>query len=621
MAVLRVDQLGKVFNGEYLWKDISFSIEAGEKVGLLGPNGCGKSTLIKALLGDIEYDDGAIFFAKDNVIATVSQKLENDQENHNLLTYLLEMFSDILEAEKAMERQQKRMEEVTDDPDALQEAIERYTRATERYERLGGYQMEARIKEVVIGLGFGEEELKRPMSQFSGGQKTRISLARSLLREPDILILDEPNNYLDLSALAWLEKFLTSYKGAVLVVSHDRFFLDAVIGRVLEFEQGRIYSYVGNYSAFVEKKEQIVENHNKLYAKQQEKIAQTEAYITKYKAGIKSKQARGRQSQLDRLERLEKRGENHEMSMRLQQGVVSGKKVVTLKKVSVGYDDKTIVSDVSFELQRGERVGIIGPNGCGKTTLLKAVVGALPYGGKIQYGVNVEVGWFSQEHDLIQEELTVLDTLMEEGARDYQEAREILASYGFMGEEVYKKCERLSGGEKSRLVMAVLMFKKPNLLVLDEPTNHLDVYARQALEDALEEYQGTILFVSHDRYFLKRMADRLLVFEEEGMEIFPEGYLQYLSVLQQRAVDKVKKVSAKPKKVGDKKQERVRKARIGEVERSIESLEQTLEGIHQSLLEEEVYANPERCMEVNEQMQLNEQELDELMLEWEELMA
>jgi ATP-binding cassette subfamily F protein 3 len=405
------------------------------------------------------------------------------------------------------------------------------------------------------------------------------------------------------------------------VVSHDRFFLDAVVGRVLEFEKGRIYSYVGDYSAFVEKKEQIVENHNKLYAKQQEKIAQTEAYITKYKAGIKSKQARGRQSQLDRLERLEKRGENHEMSMRLQQGVVSGKKVVTLKKVSVGYDDKTIVSDVNFELQRGERVGIIGPNGCGKTTLLKAVVGTLPYGGKIQFGVNVEIGWFSQEHELIQDELTVLDTLMDEGARDFQEAREILASYGFVGEEVYKKCERLSGGEKSRLVMAVLMFKKPNLLVLDEPTNHLDVYARQALEDALEEYEGTILFVSHDRYFLKRMADRLLVFEEGDMEIFSDGYMQYLSVLQQRAEDKMKKVSAKPKKVGDKKQERVRKARIGDVERSIETLEQALEEIHQSLVTEEVYANPERCIEVNEQLQLNEQELDELMQEWEELMA
>jgi ATP-binding cassette subfamily F protein 3 len=621
MAILRVDQLGKVFNGEYLWKDISFSIEAGEKVGLLGPNGCGKSTIIKAILGDIEYDDGTIFFAKDNVIATVSQKLENDQANHNLLTYLLEMFSDIMEAERSMERQQQRMEESTDDPESLQEAIERYTKATERYERLGGYQMEARIKEVVIGLGFGEEELKRPMSQFSGGQKTKISLARSLLREPDILILDEPNNYLDLMALAWLEKFLTSYKGAVLVVSHDRFFLDAVVGRVLEFEKGRIYSYVGDYSAFVEKKEQIVENHNKLYAKQQEKIAQTEAYITKYKAGIKSKQARGRQSQLDRLERLEKRGENHEMSMRLQQGVVSGKKVVTLKKVSVGYDDKIIVSDVNFELQRGERVGIIGPNGCGKTTLLKAVVGALPYGGKIQFGVNVEIGWFSQEHELIQDELTVLDTLMDEGARDFQEAREILANYGFVGEEVYKKCERLSGGEKSRLVMAVLMFKRPNLLVLDEPTNHLDVYARQALEDVLEEYEGTILFVSHDRYFLKRMADRLLVFEEGDMEIFPDGYMQYLSVLQQRAEDKMKKVSAKPKKVGDKKQERVRKARIGDVERSIETLEQVLEEINQSLVTEEVYANPERCIEVNEQLQLNEQELDELMQEWEELMA
>jgi ATP-binding cassette subfamily F protein 3 len=621
MAILRVDQLGKVFNGEYLWKDISFSIEAGEKVGLLGPNGCGKSTIIKAILGDIEYDDGTIFFAKDNVIATVSQKLENDQANHNLLTYLLEMFSDIMEAERSMERQQQRMEESTDDPESLQEAIERYTKATERYERLGGYQMEARIKEVVIGLGFGEEELKRSMCQFSGGQKTKISLARSLLREPDILILDEPNNYLDLMALAWLEKFLTSYKGAVLVVSHDRFFLDAVVGRVLEFEKGRIYSYVGDYSAFVEKKEQIVENHNKLYAKQQEKIAQTEAYITKYKAGIKSKQARGRQSQLDRLERLEKRGENHEMSMRLQQGVVSGKKVVTLKKVSVGYDDKIIVSDVNFELQRGERVGIIGPNGCGKTTLLKAVVGALPYGGKIQFGVNVEIGWFSQEHELIQDELTVLDTLMDEGARDFQEAREILANYGFVGEEVYKKCERLSGGEKSRLVMAVLMFKRPNLLVLDEPTNHLDVYARQALEDVLEEYEGTILFVSHDRYFLKRMADRLLVFEEGDMEIFPDGYMQYLSVLQQRAEDKMKKVSAKPKKVGDKKQERVRKARIGDVERSIETLEQVLEEINQSLVTEEVYANPERCIEVNEQLQLNEQELDELMQEWEELMA
>ncbi|QRN85989.1 ABC-F family ATP-binding cassette domain-containing protein [Clostridia bacterium] len=621
MALLRVEQLGKVFNGEYLWKDISFSIEIGEKVGLLGPNGCGKSTLIKALLGDIEYDDGEIIFAKDKVIATVSQKLESEQETENLQSYLLEMFMDILKAEKAMHKYQLLMEKSTDDPEMLKEAIERYTRATDRYERLGGYLMEARIKEVVIGLGFGEEELKRPMSQFSGGQKTRISLARSLLREPDILILDEPNNYLDLQALAWLEQFLSNYKGAVLVVSHDRYFLDAVIDRVLEFEQGKIYSYVGNYSSFVEKKEQIVENHNKLYAKQQEKIAQTEAYIQKYKAGIKSKQARGRQSQLDRLERLEKRGENQHMKMHLEQGVVSGKKVLILKKVSVGYGDKTIVDNVSFELMRGERVGIIGPNGCGKTTMLKAVVGELPFGGKIQYGVNVEVGWFSQEHELIQDELSVLDTLMEEGARDYQEAREILAQYGFIGEEVYKKCERLSGGEKSRLVMAVLMYKKPNLLVLDEPTNHLDIYARQALEDALEEYQGTILFVSHDRYFLKRMAQRLLVFENGKLDIIPDGYAQYLSLQQQRLEAKENETAVKPKKVGDKKQERVRKARIGEIERLIDSLEQGLDEIHQSLLLEEVYSDPSKCREVNEELEKREEELNQLMQEWEELMA
>lgn len=629
MSVIQVDQIGKVYDGLYLWQDISFAIEDGEKVGLLGPNGCGKSTLIKALLGKIDLDEGEVFFAKERKMATVTQELSAGEEEGSLRDFLLAGFKEVVAAQKRMLKAQKDMVAYEKDPSALEEAVGRFSRASDLYERLGGYEMEAKIREVLFGLGFSEEDLGRPVISLSGGQKTRLSLARSLVGQPDILILDEPNNYLDLEALAWLESFLAGYKGAVLVVSHDRYFLDAVISRVLEFENHRLYSYQGNFSAFMEKKAQIIEDHNKHYEKQKKKIAQTESYIDKYKAGIKSKQARGRQRQLDRLERLEKRGEDNRIHMSFDQAVVSGRKVLEVKDLACGYSDQLLFKDLSFTLFRGERLGMIGPNGCGKTTLLKALIqGALGQKtdfvcqGRVRAGVHVDLGYFSQEHEGLEPSLTVMDTLLEAGVPDYETARRLLSSFGFSSdEEVYRTCGLLSGGEKSRLLMALLFFKKPNLLILDEPTNHLDIYARESLEGALADYPGSMIFVSHDRYFLKKMASRMLYFDQ-GVHLHPEGFSSYQALREKEKAgqEKGQQKKEKDKDPSYKKRQRIQTAKLNEVERDIEDLEARLEEVELALTKEEVYADPKACQAASADRQAYQEALEKKLEEWEKLM-
>lgn len=635
MSVLQVDGLGKMFNGEYLWRDISFRIGEGEKVALVGPNGCGKTTLIRCLEEKLTPDEGNIFFARNRFVASLAQD-QKAEEASTLRDYMLAMFDDVVALSRKMGALTRAIGE-SPDPGEQERLAGQLGKASERYEILGGYSVEARVREMVFGLGFREEDMDRTLSQFSGGQKTRIGLARSLLRKPDILILDEPNNYLDLDALAWLEGFLAGYPGAILVVSHDRYFLDQVVERVLEFENGHLYSYPGNYSRFVEQKELQIESHNKAVDKQEKKIADTEDYVRRYGAGIKSKQARGRQRQLDRMDRLQRRGEVRRESIGFSRGVLSGEKVLRIRGLSVGYPGKPLLTDVHKDILREDRIALVGPNGCGKSTFLKALVGEHPYEGRLIRGANVETGWFSQEHETVPTALSVLDTLMDEGVETEEEARRLLARFGFRGEDVFKLGASLSGGEKSRLALAVLFFRRPNLLILDEPTNHLDIYSREHLEEALEEYDGTLLFVSHDRYFLSRMARSFWVFEEGSLVEVRGGYGELLAwktkredehrqeekrrTEQERQAGATGSAAGRTESAGDRKQQRIRRADLTRVEGEITRLEEALAALNGRLSDPELYDNPREYEKAQEAFEETQEDLGQMMEKWEQLMA
>lgn len=621
MAVLRVEKLGKMFGGEFLWRDISFSIGEGEKVALIGPNGCGKTTLVRCLEEQLLPDEGEIFFARNRFVASLSQQLTDEEKRLTLREFVLDVFGDLLEMEEKMRHLRQEMEMASGDTEELNRLVEKFSTLSERFGVQGGYLLETRVRETVFGLGFSSQDMDRPVGQFSGGQKTRIGLARALVRQPDILIMDEPNNYLDLKALAWLENFLAGYPGAVLVVSHDRYFLDRTVQRVLEFENGRLYSYRGNYSAFVVQKESNVEAHNRAYEKQQEKIRETEEFIRRYKAGIKSRQARGRQSQLDRLERLEKRGQSVRSGIRLASGELSGEKVLRLRDFGVSWPGRPIVNGVNLEILRGDRIALMGPNGCGKTTFLRALAGEIPYEGKVVYGANVETAYFAQEHDDLPGHLTVLDYVMDQGVGTYGEARGLLGSFGFSGDDVFKECRRLSGGEKSRLSLARILLAAPNLLILDEPTNHLDIYARQALEEALEAYEGTLLFVSHDRYFLQRISARFLVFDGEGLSFFEGTYESYMENLNRPAVSRGEgEPEETPEKPRDRKEERIRRAELGRVESRITELEESIRQLQDRMVDPEVYADGEKSRQCQEDLSEAESELENCLEKWEQLM-
>lgn len=631
MERIRMIGLGKSFGVRQVFSNVSFEIKEGDRIALVGPNGAGKSTLLKCILGMEELDEGQVVMSPVASIgylqqdvnlgdASLAEEIETAWEDVHALENKLQELTTYLETHEASESDLQRL-------DYLQN----------RLEWLGGYDYEQKTKRIVYGLGFTDEDLYKSANAFSGGQKTRINLAKALVRSPDFLFLDEPTNHLDMEMLEWLEGYLSSYRGGILIVSHDRYFMDRIVTGVVELDHHKATTYRGNYSRYVAQREERLKADTIAYEKQQEYIKKTEEYIDKYRAGIKSKMARGRQSQLNRLERLEAPETSHSLDFKFPPAAMSADKVLILDHVSIGYKtDDPIIDDVSVVVRRSESVALIGPNGAGKSTMVKAIVGELfPIEGHIDIGNRVQVGYFSQEHEELHDRWQVVDEIINNYNFTEEKARNVLGSFLFKGDDVFKLVGDLSGGERARLALLKLFLQGDNFLILDEPTNHLDVPTREIVERALQQFGGTCFIISHDRYFLDQVSTRTLVLENKGLTEYLGNYSYYKEKLKEQqdiaalteVVEEVAKedVKCEAKTISPSLSDEPKKKtntymvekQLAEVEEEIARLEATMKMYEVQLANPVVQQDLEEMENISKQLSETESNLQKLYEKWE----
>lgn len=529
---LVVDKIAKAFGIHEIFKNVSFMIEKGEHIGLVGVNGSGKSTLLHCLLDPEWIDAGAIKFEPGISIGYVQQGFSDI--HGTIWEFMLASCPEVTSLRHKLADLEVKSANLNGD--ALDECLEEYGRVVKRYEFIDGYNFENRIKRVLIGLGYTEEWWQQNAETLSGGQKTRLMLAAALVRNPDFMILDEPTNHLDIIMTQWLEKYLQEFKGGLLVVSHDRAFLDNVAVRILEMEGGKLQSFKGNYSRYLEQKAIQSATLEAAYNAQQDYIARTEAYIRRFKAGIKSKMARGRQSQLDRMERMDAPVQIEEFELRLPPAAECADRVLIMEDLTIGYGQKVLAKGINLTLRRGEKAALLGANGTGKTTLLRTILGEIaPLKGRAKIGNRVQIGYFSQSYERLDAKQTLLENFVTEYGFTEEHTRSMLGGMLFHGDDVLKKIGELSGGQKARLVLLKLVLDGANCLVLDEPTNHLDIMARETVEAALEAFDGTVLVVSHDRYFVNEVTNRIWEIENQQLVDYKGNYDFYLEEKQKKA--------------------------------------------------------------------------------------
>ena len=637
MIVLSCNNLNKSFGIDSILENVNFTVNEYDKIGIIGVNGTGKTTLFKIISGIYGYDSGDIYTSKDCEIGYLEQNTNFHSEN-TILEEVLEVFKDVIEMEKYLRDLEHKISEESSNTNSttLEKLMNEYSNKLEAFSDMNGYGYKSEAKGVLKGLGFSDEDMDKPISILSGGEKTRVLLGKLLLKKPTLLLLDEPTNHLDSEAIEWLEVFLKQYKGTVILISHDRYFLDQVVNRIFEIHNKKLKTYNGNYSDFIKASAIEKELELKKFEDQQKDIKKQEESIERLKAFGREKhlkRARSKEKALAKVYVLDKpEAYRKKAKIEFNPSVTSGNDVLQLRDISMGYGERILFKDLNLDIYRGEKVALIGANGIGKSTLFKIIMNEItPLSGDIKFGTNVNVSYFHQEQKTLNLDNTIIDEIWEDNKQLTQTSlRTMLGAFLFEGEEVFKKISTLSGGERARVAILKLILSNANLLLLDEPTNHLDIDSKEVLEEALSSYTGTIFTISHDRYFLNTVVDKVLVLDENGITEYLGNYDYYIEKKKQvqemntvEVIEEKTKTQLKEEKRKEREQreaEKKNRVKRQNIEKEIEETEAKIEEMDVLLCQEEVYSNPEKSKDVSLQKASLEEKLSALYEEWESLM-
>ena len=635
MILLQINKLEKSYDGEVIFSDVDFEVKTGERIAIVGRNGAGKTTLMKIIAGVESYDEGNISKGKQVTMGYLTQQMTLDSYD-TVMNEMKKPFKDVINIEDKMNTLTDWLSIHADayEQDLYKEKLSQYEALSNQYELMDGYNYESKIKTVLTGLDFKESDFDRQIQSFSGGQKTRLSMAQMLLSEPDLLLLDEPTNHLDMETTEWLENYLTHFKGAIVIISHDRYFLDKIVNQVYDVALGSVKKYVGNYSKFLKERDAHYEKVMAEYERQQSEIKKLETFVEKnITRASTSGMAKSRRKVLERMERIEKpRLDAKSAQINFEINRATGEDVLKVQNLDIGYS-KSITPPINLEVKRHDRIAIIGPNGIGKSTLIKTIAQKIPaLGGNIVYGSNIQIGYYDQKQAEFTSNMTILDYVWNQYAHmPEKDIRTILGRFLFTQEEVKKVINDLSGGEKARLQLALLMLEKNNVLILDEPTNHLDIDSKEMLEQALQNFEGTLLFVSHDRYFINELANNIFHITQNGNELFRGDYQYYLEKLEQReAISRYEQEDIKSTETPKddqyyanqkqlKKEKRKLERQLEEIENNISTYEEQISDYEHQLTLPEIFNDIEKSNEINNLRVEAERLLEENMEKWEEL--
>ncbi|ANK36825.1 ABC transporter ATP-binding protein [Staphylococcus equorum] len=637
MILLQLNDLTKSFDGEDIFNNVDFEVKTGERIGIVGRNGAGKSTLMKIIAGVETYDSGQVSKSKNLKLGYLTQQMTLNT-NQTVFDEMSKPFESMKKLELEMKFETDWLAQHADeyDTESYKTHIDRYESLSNQFEQQEGYQYESKIKTVLHGLNFSEADFNRPINDFSGGQKTRLSLAQMLLSEPDLLLLDEPTNHLDMETTQWLESYLNYFKGAIVIISHDRYFLDKIVNQIYDVALGDVQHYVGNYGQFIEQRDKYYEKRMQEYESQQAEIKKLETFVEKNIARASTTgMAKSRRKMLKKMERVNKPMiDAKSANIQFDFDRNTGNDVFHIKNLEIGYEE-AITKGINIEATKGDHIAIIGPNGIGKSTLIKTVAGLQQkISGEITTGANLKVGYYDQKQAEFKSNKTILDYLWDQyPTMNEKDIRAVLGRFLFVQDDVKKIINDLSGGEKARLQLALLMLERNNVLILDEPTNHLDIDSKEMLEQALSDFKGTILFVSHDRYFINELANKVYDLDTTGGTMYLGDYQYYIEKLEEKAAIQAKKELDNPTKtevsasqnhnyVDQKQQKREQRQverKIEQCETNIEIYEQEINNINEQLTQPDVYSNPEKANDLAIEKEIAEQKLEQVMDEWAEL--